>query len=206
MRARTQLLTITPKRKSIGLILLGFFLLVFQAELQPSISAAYSLVSQFFDEMTPEQEQRHIQEVLPEADAFSSKEGNPPYYRAYKTDPQTNRRTVVGLAFLTTDVEPRERGYEGPIKIAVGINLQGVITRIKTVAHREPYGYFSVDLARFADQFRGKSIADRFRVGRDVDAITRATMSVGTASRSIRRGSRKILKQYLAQEEGKRGQ
>ncbi len=182
------------------LILLGFSLLVFQAELQPSISAAYSLVSQFFDELSPEQELRHIQEVLPEADAFSSKEGNPPYYRAYKTDPQTNRRTVVGLAFLTTDVEPRERGYEGPIKIAVGINLQGVITRIKTVAHREPYGYFSVDLERFAEQFMGKSIADRFRVGRDIDAITRATMSVGTASRSIRRGSRKILKQYLVQE------
>ncbi len=196
----------TSGQKSIVLILLGFFLLVFQAELQPSLSAAYSLVSQFFDELTPEQELGHIQEVLPEADAFSSKEGDPPYYRAYKTDPQTNRRTVVGLAFFTSDVEPRERGYEGPIKIAVGINLQGVITRIKTVAHREPYGYFSVDLAIFDDQFKGKSILDRFRLGRDIDAVTRATMSIGTASRSIRRGSRRILSQYLAQEERERGQ
>ena len=195
----------TSDRKRIVLILLGLFLLVFQAELQPSLSVAYSLVSQFFDELTPEQELRHIQEVLPEADAFSSKEGDPPYYRAYKTDPQTNRRTVVGLAFFTSDVEPRERGYEGPIKIAVGINLQGVITRIKTVAHREPYGYFSVDLPRFADQFKGKSILDRFRLGRDIDAVTRATMSIGTASRSIRKGSRRILKQYLAQEEGEGG-
>ncbi|MCK5351989.1 FMN-binding protein [bacterium] len=188
------------------LILLGFFLLVFQAELQPSISVAYSLVSQFFDELTPEQELRHIQEVLPEADAFSSKEGDPPYYKAFRIDPQTNRRTVVGLAFFTSDVEPRERGYEGPIKIAVGMNLQGVITRIKTVAHREPYGYFSVDLPRFADQFIGKSIADRFRLGRDIDAITRATMSIGSASRSIRKGARRILKQYLAEEGGERGQ
>lgn len=192
--------------KSILLIFLGLFLLVFQAELQPSISFAFSFVSQFFDELTPEQEQRHILEVLPEADALSAKEGNPPYYKAYKTDPQTNRRTVVGLAFFTSDVEPRERGYEGPIKIAVGMNLQGVITRIKTVAHREPYGYFSVDLPRFADQFRGKSITDRFRVGRDVDAVTRATMSIGTASRSIRKGGRRILKQYLAQESQERGQ
>ena len=196
----------TSEKRSIVLILLGFFLLVFQAELQPSISAAYSLVVQFFDEMTPEQEQRHIQEVLPEADAFSSKEGDPPYYRAYQTDPQTNRRTVVGLAFFTTDVELRERGYEGPIKIAVGMNLQGVITRIKTVAHREPYGYFSVDLPRFTDQFRGKSITDRFRLGRDIDAVTRATMSIGTASRSIRKGARRILRQYLAQEDGEHGQ
>ncbi len=195
----------TSERKSIVLFLLGFFLLVFQAELQPSVAAAYSLVSQFFDEVTPEQELRHIQEVLPEADAFSAKEGDPPYYRAYKTDPQTKLRTVVGLGFFTTDVELRERGYEGPIKIAVGINLQGLITRIKTVAHREPYGYFSVDRARFADQFVGKSITDRFRVGRDIDAVTRATMSIGTASRSIRKGARRILKQYLTQEEGERG-
>ena len=196
----------TSERRSILLVVLGFFLLVFQAELQPSISAAYSLVSQFFDELTPEEEQGHIQEVLPEADAFSSKEGDPPYFRAYKTDPQTHRRTVVGLAFFTTDAEPRERGYEGPIKIAVGMNLQGVITRIKTVAHREPYGYFSVDLPRFSDQFKGKSITDRFRLGRDIDAITRATMSVGSASRSIRKGARRVLKQYLAEEGGERGQ
>ena len=196
----------TSEKRSSLLVVLGFFLLVFQAELQPSISAAYSLVSQFFDELSPEQELRHIQEVLPEADAFSSKEGDPPYYRAYKTDPQTHRRTVVGLAFFTSDVEPRERGYEGPIKIAVGMNLQGLITRIQTVAHREPYGYFSVDLPRFADQFRGKSIADRFRLGRDIDAITRATMSIGSASRSIRKGARRILKQYLTEEGGERGQ
>jgi transcriptional regulator of nitric oxide reductase len=192
--------------RSILLIFLGLFLLVFQAELHPSLSTAHSLVTQFFDELTPEQELRHIQEVLPEAGAFSSREGNPPYYKAYRIDPQSNRRTVAGLAFFTSDVEPRERGYEGPIKIAVGMNLQGVITRIKTVAHREPYGYFSVDLPRFADQFKGKSIADRFRVGRDVDAVTRATMSIGTASRSIRKGARRILKQYLEQENGERGQ
>lgn len=196
----------TSKSKNLLLIALGVSLFLFQAERQPSIRAAYALVTQFFDEMSPEEEQEHMQDVLPEADAFSSKEGNPPYFKAYKTDPQSNLRKVVGLAFFTSDVEPRERGYEGPIKIAVGMNLQGVITRIKTVAHREPYGYFSVDLPRFAEQFEGKSITDRFRVGRDVDAISSATMSVGTAARSIRKGGRKILKQYLTEENGQRGQ
>ena len=192
----------TSERKRRVLILLGLFLLLFQAELQPSISAAYSLVSQFIP-LSPEAEQRHIREVLPDADAFSSKEGDPPYYKAYKIDPQTNRRTVVGLAFFTIDASPRERGYEGPINIAVGINMQGVITQIKVVAHREPYGYFSVDRDRFAEQFRGKSLRDRFRMGRDIDAVTRATMSIGSASRSIRKGARQILKQYL-EEEGNR--
>ncbi|MCZ6769567.1 MAG: FMN-binding protein, partial [Acidobacteria bacterium] len=96
-----------------------------------------------------------------------------------------------------------ERGYEGPINIAVGINMQGVITQIKVVAHREPYGYFSVDRAKFAEQFRGKSLRDRFRMGRDIDAVTRATMSIGSASRSIRKGARQIFKQYLEEEENR---
>lgn len=196
----------TSGSKNILLVLLGISLFLAQAELQPSIRAAYSLVSQFFDEMSPEEEQEHMRDVLPEADDFSPKEGNPPYFKAYKADPQSNLRKVVGLAFFTSDVETRERGYEGPIKIAVGMNLQGVITRIKTVAHREPYGYFSVDLPRFAEQFKGKSLTDRFRVGRDIDAISSATMSVGTAARSIRKGGRKILKQYLMEESGERGQ
>jgi NosR/NirI family nitrous oxide reductase transcriptional regulator len=84
------------------------------------------------------------------------------------------------------------------------LDLQGAITRIKVVAHREPYGYFSIDRARFAEQFEGKSIRDRFRVGRDVDAVSRATISIGTASRSIRKGARRIVKQYLAEEGGDR--
>ena len=189
------------KGKSILLILLVVFPLGFQAELQPFLLAGYALVSQFIP-LNTKAEQVHIQEVFPEADAFSSKEGNPPYYKAYKTDPQSNRRTLVGLVFFTTDVEPRERGYEGPINIAVGVNLQGTITRIKVVAHREPYGYFSVDRAKFAEQFRGKSILDRFRLGKDIDAVSRATMSIGTASRSIRKGARRIMKQHLVQEGG----
>ncbi len=192
----------TSERKRVVLILLGLFLLVFQAELQPSISTAVFLVSQFIP-LSPEAEESHIRDVLPDADAFSSKEGDPPYYKAYKIDPQTNRRTVVGLAFFTLDASPRERGYEGPINIAVGINMQGVITQIKVVAHREPYGYFSVDRDRFAEQFRGKSLRDRFRMGRDIDAVSRATMSIGSASRSIRKGARQILKQYLEEEENR---
>ena len=187
----------TLKKKSMVLMLPVLILMGFQEELQPSI------VTQFIP-LSEEAEQDHIKEVFPEADAFSSKEGNPPHYKAYKNDPQTNRRTLVGFVFFTTDAEPRERGYEGPINIAVGVNLQGLITQIKVVAHREPYGYFSVDRARFAEQFGGKSILDRFRVGKDVDAVSRATMSIGTSARSIRKGARRIMKQHLEQEGGGR--
>lgn len=192
--------TMTSGRKRIVPILLVLVLLGLEAELHSSLSAR-ALVSQFIP-LSKEAEQGHIQEVFPEAEAFSSKEGDPPYYKAYKIDPQNNSRKLVGFVFFTTDAEPRERGYEGPINIAVGVNMQGAITQIKVVAHREPYGYFSVDRARFAEQFRGKSILDRFRVGKDVDAVSRATMSIGTSSRSIRKGARRIMTELLAQAGG----
>ena len=86
------------------LLLLGF-----QAELQPSILIQFIPLSE-------EAEQGHIQEVFPEADAFSSKQGNPPYYKAYQVDPGNDRRTLLGFVFFTIDAEPRERGYDGPTK------------------------------------------------------------------------------------------
>jgi len=55
-----------------------------------------------------------------------------------------------------------------------------------------------VELPEFAHQFKGKSIRDPFKVGSDVDAITRATISVTSASRAIRNASRKVARAYLA--------
>ena len=61
--------------------------------------------------------------------------------------------------------EPLERGYDGPIKILVGLDSKGILTGIVVAEHNEPYGNFSVDLPRFPAQFRGKNIRDPFRVG-----------------------------------------
>jgi hypothetical protein len=61
----------------------------------------------------------------------------------------------------------------------------------------EPYGYFSVDPPEFADQFKGKSIFDKFQVGADVDAVSRATLSIGSATRAIRDGSRIVARALL---------
>ncbi len=191
------------KATVIVILLLGIF--IFHAPLQSAAVASYGFFRDFVQVVTRE-EQRQIKEVFPEADAFSSKEGDPPHYTAYKIDPQTNQRTLVGFAFFTTDLEPRERGYEGPIEIAVGMNTEGMITRIKVVENHEPYGYFSIDLPRFAVQFRDKSILDRFRVRRDIDAVTRATISVASAARVIRKSARRIAKQHLVQEDEARGQ
>ncbi len=194
-----------PEIKATVIVILLLISFIFYAQIQSAAVASYGFFREFVQVVTRE-EQRQIKEVFPEADAFSSKEGDPPHYKAYKIDPQTNQRRLVGFAFFTTDIEPRERGYEGPIEIAVGMNTKGVITRIKVVENHEPYGYFSIDLPRFAAQFRDKSILDPFRIRRDIDAVTRATISVASASRVIRKSARRIARQYLVEEDGDRAQ
>lgn len=138
-----------------------------------------------------------LEQLFPAAASFSPKQGNPPHFKAFGPAADGGAPTLLGLAFWTTELEPLERAYDGPIKILVGIDTSGVLTGIVVVEHREPYGYFSIDLPAFPRQFAGKSVRDRFRVGDDIDAITRATVTVTSASRAVRNGARRIARAYL---------
>lgn len=138
-----------------------------------------------------------LQQLFPEAVSFSDKQGNPPHYEAYGAAASGQDPPLIGLAFWTTELDPLERAYDGPIKMLVGMDTSGVLTHIIVTDHREPYGYFSIELPEFAEQFEHKNIRDRFRVGEDIDAITRATISVTSASRAVRNSARRIARAYL---------
>ena len=103
--------------------------------------------------------------LFPPGTVFSPKEGTPPHFSAYVADSASGRQTLTGFAFWTTEIEPLERGYDGPIKILVGMDTRGILTGVLVVEHREPYGDFSIDPPQFAAQFKGKSIRDPFAVG-----------------------------------------
>jgi NosR/NirI family nitrous oxide reductase transcriptional regulator len=133
----------------------------------------------------------NLRRLFPGATAFSPKAGDPPHFKAM------NGQTLLGLAFWTTELQPLERAYDGPIKILVGMDTKGILTGIIVVEHHEPYGNFSVDTAGFAAQFRGKNIRDAFKVGVDVDAISRATISVTSSARAIRNSARLAARQLL---------
>ncbi len=138
-----------------------------------------------------------LSRLFPTAVAFSPSGRIPPHVTAYKTDPKANPAApAIGYAFWTTDLVPNERGYHGPIKILVGMDTAGVLTGVVVDSDTEPYGYFSVEPAQFAAQFKGKSIRDAFRVGVDIDAVSRASLSIGSATRAIRDSSR-IVAQAL---------
>lgn len=136
-----------------------------------------------------------LKKLFPNAASFSAKSGTPAVYRALGPD---GEKDVIGFAFWTTELEPLERGFDGPIKMLVGMDMKGLLTGVIVTDHREPYGYFSVDLPEWPTQFVAKNIRDPFKVGSDVDAIARATISVTSASRAVRNASRKVARAYLA--------
>jgi transcriptional regulator of nitric oxide reductase len=139
-----------------------------------------------------------LKKLFPAAATFSPKTGTPAHYKAFgPAGAGAEQGELLGLAYWTTELEPLERGFDGPIKMLVGMNTQGELTGVIVADHREPYGYFSVDLPEWPRQFEGKSIRDAFKVGSDVDAITRATITVTSASRAIRNASRKMARAQL---------
>jgi NosR/NirI family nitrous oxide reductase transcriptional regulator len=142
--------------------------------------------------------ERELTQLFPAAATFSPPGGNPPHVTAYRTDPRTDPAAApIGFAFWTTDLVPNERGYHGPIRILVGMDTAGILAGVVVDSDTEPYGYFSIEPPKFAAQFKGKSIRDGFRVGGDVDAVSRASLSIGSATRAIRDSSRMVAKALL---------
>lgn len=137
-----------------------------------------------------------LRTLFPSAAAFSPKGGDPPHFTAYASA-ASGPAAVSGYAFWTTELQPFERGYDGPIKILVGLDTTGTLTGIIVTDHHEPYGYFSVDRPEFAAQFKGKSIRDAFRVGGDIDAVSRASLTVGSSTRAVRDSARRVADKLL---------
>ncbi len=159
-----------------------------------TVSAAWA-ADRIFTNPKPDQ---HLKKLFPQAVAFSRLEGTPLHFRAFAEDPKKNPSAVpIGYAFWTTDIMPNERGYHAAMHFLVGMDLQGVLTGVALDYDSEPYGYFSIQPPEFVAQFKGKSIRDPFRIGQDIDAVSRATITMEAATRVIRESSRTMARQFL---------
>ena len=161
-----------------------------------AVLAALAIVSAAAQAPLDAKLQGQLKRLFPNATAFSPKGGDPPHFKAFSGSAAS--QTLLGLAFWTTELDPLERAYDGPIKILVGMDPKGILTGIIVVEHHEPYGDFSVDPPQFAAQFKGKNIRDPFKVGADIDAVSRATVSITSASRAVRNSARRVARQLLA--------
>ncbi len=140
-----------------------------------------------------------LKELFPRAVTFTPRgEKDPLYFTAYAADPAKNPRAKpIGWAFWTMDLVPGELGYHGHIHMLVGMDTAGRIAGVIMDVNTEPYGDISINLPEFPVQFKGKSIRDRFEVGQDVDLVSRATITVRAAARTIRESSRMVARAVL---------
>ena len=141
-----------------------------------------------------------VEEVLPGATFFEVRDGDPRVIVGYAADAPDDD-SLVGYAFLTSDVPPEELGYNGPIEVLVGMDREGTLTGVRVTHYVESYIRTRGDFLRtpgYEAQFTGKSISDPFRAKRDVRVVSRATISVSAMSRGIRASARRVYANYLA--------
>ncbi|MCY4264252.1 MAG: FMN-binding protein, partial [Gammaproteobacteria bacterium] len=137
-----------------------------------------------------------MKSVIPSAETFSFEQGNAPVYRAYRRDPASSEPELMGYLLETTDWPPEEIGYSGPINVLVGMNLQGMITGVKVLHYTESYRSIRGDFINseyFPEQFANKNIIEGFRVGRDIDGISRATITRRAVSRTLRATAQLVM-------------
>jgi len=145
-----------------------------------------------------------LKRLFPAAAVFSPLAGDPLHFKAYAVDPKTNPADKpIGIAFWTTDLVPQEHGYHGPIHMLVGMDMTGMLTGVVVTYNSEPYGYFSVVPPKLEKQFKGKRFSDPFRVGGDVDAVSRASITISSAARAVRDSSRIVASKLLPPEVSK---
>ncbi|MBI5207006.1 MAG: FMN-binding protein [Candidatus Firestonebacteria bacterium] len=152
----------------------------------------YNLSQRYFQQEKIN-EKDFLKEVFPQASSFSIKFKNPPHYIVYKNI--NNKNEILGAIFITSDLFPDEKGYAGPIKILVGMEKNGTITGIRIIHHSETPSYANgITQKWFYNQYSGLSLNNNFEIGKDIDGISRATISVTAINRAVRKSARFIGK------------
>ncbi len=148
-------------------------------------------------------QEQWLKQVLPEAERFSEKSGEPPVYRAYRNG-ENGEEVQIGFVFLSADAPPEEKGFAAPIDMLIGMDMEGVITGLKVLNYTESYRYSLGDFVAepaFHEQFPGKPITDEFRITQDIDGITGATMTSYGISQGARGAARRVATAYLGYQE-----
>lgn len=141
-----------------------------------------------------------LRAVMPQAERFSAREGEPPVYTAWGRSAESGSETVIGYVFQTSDLPPEEIGFSGPIDVLVAMDTEATVLAVKVLNYYESFLSSRGDFLNsrgFQDQFRRKPLTDEFRVGRDVDGVSRATISSWAMTRSVYNAARQVAGAYL---------
>jgi Na+-translocating ferredoxin:NAD+ oxidoreductase RnfG subunit len=100
-------------------------------------------------------------------------------------------RVMNGEALLGYFVTDQVIGKFEKIDYAAALNAEGVVTSVRILKYRESHGHEVAGLDWLA-QFEGGDATAKFKVGRDIDGITGATLSCVHMAEGMRRVTRLV--------------
>jgi len=101
----------------------------------------------------------------------------------------TKYDSLIGLAYLDN-----VKGKSQPITYAVFFDSQGMVKGSHIIKYREPIGG-EVANRNWLNQFLGKTNYSKYQIGKQIDGISGATISVNAVTKGIHRSS--FVIQYL---------
>ena len=82
------------------------------------------------------------------------------------------------------------QGYGGPFVFGLRIMEDGKVHEVIPLDHKETPAFIKkIEAANYRAQFIGKSVADDFIVGVDIDAVSGATVTTMAATEAVRKGA-----------------
>ena len=126
-------------------------------------------------------------DVIPGADSFSERKGQPSYVEAYRS--ADDGKQLIGYVMLSTDITDIPAYSGKPVVTLIGMDTTGHFTGVKVLKHSEPILLLGIPeeaLIDFNNQYLGKFVGDNIEIGRSrpekniigLDAITGATVTV----------------------------
>lgn len=92
-------------------------------------------------------------------------------------------------------------GYGGPMRLAVGVNLNGDVVGLAVIKHRETPAWFDKVMGSgFVETLLQKNYLDPFQLDSDLDGVTSATYTSRAIADSVRIASRAVAENQLGLE------
>ena len=108
--------------------------------------------------------------------------GSDPYVYEMRHPGKSEREALVVIG--------SSNGWGGPLKTGTVINPKGTIEKVVVISHKETPLFLKVLINHsFFDQFSKMELAAPFQIGKDVDAVSGATISSKAFTKAVRNGA-----------------
>lgn len=129
-------------------------------------------------------------DVLPSA-TNCRKIGNS-FFEGFRSE-DDGTETVVGWANVG-----EAQGYSGNVKVMVGVDPAGEILGVKVLDQTETPGFYArIEKSDLTANFAGMQVTSPFKLGDDVDGVTRATVTSHAITEAVRKASYTLAEQQL---------